>query len=84
MCILLEPAEIAANIRRRAKTQNVAVTILLQAQHIGVNRLREMETQGRYPRIDTMAKIAAYLGCTVDALIYRTEPEQAGDDQLME
>lgn len=75
MCILLEPTEIAANIRRRAKAQNVAVTILLQAQHIGVNRLREMETQGRYPRIDTMAKIAAGLGCTVNDLIYKDDQE---------
>lgn len=81
---LLSPAEIAENIKAAAKTQNIVVKSLLETQHIGRNLLNEMQ-KGRYPRIDTLAKIAAGLGCTVDALIYRsTEPEQAGDDQPTE
>lgn len=84
LCVLLSPAEIAENIKTAAKAQHIAVIDLLETQHIGRNLLNEMQ-KGRYPRIDTLAKIAAGLGCTVDALIYRSaEPEQAGDDQPTE
>lgn len=82
LCVLLSPAEIAENIKTAAKAQHIAVIELLKAQHIAVNTVQKMAAYGLWPRLDTMAKIAAGLGCTVDALIYRsTEPEQAGDDQ---
>lgn len=85
MYILLSPAEIAENVKKTAKAQNIAVIDLLRSQHIAVNTVQKMAAYGLWPRLDTMAKIAAGLGCTVDALIYRsTEPEQAGDDQPTE
>lgn len=71
MTIFCTSAEIAANIRERAKAQNIAVTIMLNTLHIGENRLRDMEIRGTFPRIDTLAKIAEFLGCTVNNLIYK-------------
>ena len=38
--------------------------------NIGVNLLRDMR-KGSYPRIDTLYKIANYLGCTVNDLVYK-------------
>lgn len=85
MYILLSPAEIAENVKKTAKAQNIAVIDLLRSQHIAVNTVQKMAAYGLWPRLDTMAKIAAGLGCTVDALIYRSaEPEQAGDEQPRE
>lgn len=79
MYILLSPAEIAENIQKRAKAQNIAVHTLLQSQHIGVSLISKMRLQGRYPRFDTLFKIASGLGCTVDDLctysIAETETE---------
>ena len=78
MYTLYTPQEIAENIKNLAKAQHIVVKDMLD---IGKNSIYTMRA-GSYPRADTLAKIAAYLRTSVDALIYRgTEPEQAGDDQ---
>lgn len=64
------PAEIAQNIKiytiYSGKTQKEMFSTL----NIGVNLLRDMR-KGSYPRIDTLYKIANYLGCTVNDLVYK-------------
>ena len=76
MCILLSPVEIAERILERCKAQHIGARSLCKSQHIGENTIYNIKIKNSYPQIDTMAKIAAGLGCTVDALIYRsTEPE---------
>lgn len=78
---IASPLELSENIKKAAKTQNIVVKSMLSALHIQPNLINQM-AKGSYPRADTLAKIAAYLHTSVDALIYRsTEPEQAGDDQ---
>lgn len=78
MCTLLTSAEIAENIKKQAKAQHIVIKSLLESQHIGRNIINEMY-KGRYPRIDTIARIAAGLGCTVDALIYSAPADDAAD-----
>lgn len=73
MPMFCNSAQIAENIQIIAKTQHIVVQDMLLALHIGKNKLAEMK-RGAYPRIDTLARIAEYLGCTVNDLIYR------GDD----
>ncbi len=81
MYTLYTPQEIAENIKNLAKAQHIVVKDMLDILDIGKNSIYTMRA-GSYPRADTLAKIAAYLHTSVDALIYRgTEPEQAGDDQ---
>ena len=81
MYTLYTPQEIAENIKNLAKTQHIVVKDMLDILDIGKNSIYTMRA-GSYPRADTLAKIAAYLHTSVDALIYRSaEPEQAADDQ---
>ena len=64
------PAEIAGNICAYTICCGTNVTTMLKTLHISKNLISEMNS-GRYPRIDTLYKIANYLGCTVNDLVYK-------------
>ena len=60
MYTLYTPQEIAENIKNLAKAQHIVVKDMLDILDIGKNSIYTMRA-GSYPRIDTLAKIAAYL-----------------------
>ena len=67
---LLSPMLIADNIRERAKTQHIVLKDMLTTLHINKNTIATMRG-GHYPRIDTLDKIAKFLGCSIESLIYK-------------
>ena len=63
-------SEIANNIREYTICCGASVANVLKTLHISKNLISEMDA-GRYPRIDTLLKIADFLGCTVNDLVYK-------------
>lgn len=68
--IFCTPEEIAQNIKVRTIYSGKTQKEMFSTLNIGVNLLRDMR-KGSYPRIDTLYKIANYLGCTVNDLVYK-------------
>ena len=64
------PGEIAENIRSRTISCGKTQKDMFNTLHISVNTLGTMR-DGSYPRIDTLLKIADFLGCTVNDLVYK-------------
>lgn len=64
------PPEIAARIKANAIYSGKTMKNIYETLHIGRNLITEMNG-GRYPRIDTLLKIADFLGCTVNDLVYK-------------
>ena len=62
--------EIAENIRSRTISCGKTQKEMCETLHIGINTLGAMR-RGHYPRIDTLLKIADFLGCTVNDLVYK-------------
>ena len=63
--------EVAERIKQLAKTKNIPVKTLLQETDLGANTMSNMKTS--MPKADNLAKIADYLGCSVDYLLGRTD-----------
>lgn len=72
MLQICTPQELADNIRTAAQRRNVTIADMLRTLQIGHNLITKI-TNGAYPRLDTIAKIAAFLECSIDVLIYRQE-----------
>lgn len=64
--------EIAEKIRKIAKQQGKSITEMLKFCGLSKNALSSMQA-GNLPRIENLAKIADFLGVSVDFLIGRTE-----------
>lgn len=71
--------KIADKIKEAAKNNGVSVKQMLNDTGLGVNTLQHMKTS--VPKIDTLAKIADYLGVSVDYLLGR-ETKNAPDDDV--
>lgn len=63
--------KIAEKIKSMAKAKSVSVKQLLEDVGLGFNTMSNMRTS--MPKADNLAKIADYLGCSVDYLLGRTE-----------
>lgn len=73
------PNEIADKIKETAKNNGIAVKQMLNDTGLGVNTLQHMKTS--VPKVDTLAKIADYLGVSVDYLLGR-EIKNAPDEDV--
>lgn len=62
---------IAERIRTQAKLIDVTVKKMLEDIGLGFNTMSNMKTS--MPKADNLAKIADYLGCSVDYLLGRTD-----------
>ena len=62
--------EIADNICTYAICSGTSVASMLKTLHIGHNFIVKLRA-GRVPQIDTLLKIADFLGCTVNDLVYK-------------
>ena len=62
---------IAERIKQLAKIRGVSVKKLLEDVGLGFNTMSNMKTS--MPKADNLAKMADYLGCSVDYLLGRTE-----------
>lgn len=62
---------IAERIKELAKIRGVSVKKLLEDVGLGFNTMSNMKTS--MPKADNLAKMADYLGCSVDYLLGRTE-----------
>ena len=67
--------EIAEKIRKIAKQQGKSITEMLKFCGLSKNALSSMQA-GNLPRIENLAKIADFLGVSVDFLIGRTESSE--------
>ena len=67
------PQDTAERIKALAKEQKTSVSKLLSDCEINKNALFTMQTEGYYPRVEAIIKIADYLDCSVDYLLGRTD-----------
>ena len=66
-------AEIAERIKAVAKSKGIPVKKMLEDIGLGNNTMANMRTS--MPKADNLAKIADYLGCSVDYLMGRENNE---------
>ena len=64
-------SEIAVRIKCLAKNKKIAVGTMLETIDLGRNTMANFKTS--MPKADNLAKIADYLGCSVDYLLGRTD-----------
>lgn len=63
---------IALRIKQQAKTQKISMKDMLPACGLGINAVSQM-AQGQNMSSTNLARIADYLGCSVDYLLGRTD-----------
>lgn len=64
--------DIAMHIKSTAKEKGVSLKAMLEELGLGSNTMSHMR-HGKMPAADTLARIADFLGCSVDYLLGRTE-----------
>ena len=64
-------SDVAERIKTLSKKNQVSVKLLLESVGLGFNTMSNMKTS--MPKADNLAKIADYLGCSVDYLLGRTD-----------
>ena len=65
--------ETANIIKFLAKSKNISISKLLLNCELNKNALYTMQSNGYFPRVEALAKIADYLDCSVDYLLGRTD-----------
>lgn len=71
-------ADIAERIKSEAKRKGIPVKKMLGDIGLGNNTMANMKTS--MPKADSLAKIADYLGCSVDHLLGKDEENPATND----
>ena len=80
--IMNNSQEIAERIRKIAKQQGKSITEMLKYCELSKNALSSMQA-GNLPRIENLAKIADYLGTSIDYLLGRSAgPGMPGLEKL--
>lgn len=64
---------IAKRIKAVARKNDVLIKELVESCSLNKNALSSMQCGGSIPKADNLAKIADYLGCSVDYLLGRTD-----------
>lgn len=72
-------ANIAERIKTVAKSKGIPVKKMLEDIGLGYNTMANMKTS--MPKADNLAKIADYLGCSVDYLMGRDDESPATDGE---
>lgn len=65
------PQDTANKIKDLAKAKGVSVSKILADCEINKNALNTMQSSGYFPRVETLTKLADYLGVSVDYLLGR-------------
>lgn len=65
--------DVAKKIKIQAKLKGVSISKLLLDCELNKNALYTMQSNGYFPRVEALAKIADYLDISVDYLLGRTE-----------
>ena len=74
---MYNPADVAQRIKDLAKHRNISVKQMLDDCELNKNVLSTMSARGSMPKTDNIARIADYLGCSVDYLLGRSDsPEK--------
>lgn len=74
--------ETAERIKSLAKKQGISISKLLSDCMLNKNAIYTMQTEGYFPRIEAISKIADYLNCSVDYLLGKTDFPTVVDEQL--
>lgn len=69
---MYDSQEIANRIKSRAKSQHVAVGVMLSELNMGINLISHL-AKGQNISFVSLARIADYLGCSVDYLLGRSD-----------
>ena len=81
---MYNPDEVAQKIKETAKKKNILIKDMLNELGLGINTIASMTGRGSFPKGDTIARIADYLGCSVDYLLGRNEnDDKTFDDGLI-
>lgn len=78
--------EISERIKKQARINDIALKYMLSDLHIGANTITHM-TSGHSISAISLAKIADYLGCSVDYLLGRSEirnTKQSNEDVMQQ
>lgn len=67
---LCTPPELAANIRAELARRQLTIRQMCDTLHIGINTINQISA-GAYPRLETLYRIAEYIGVTVNDLVYK-------------
>ena len=65
----MNTVQIAKNIKNTAKGKNITMTKLLNDLQINKSLIYQMTTRGSMPALDTLNRIADYLGVSTEFLI---------------
>ena len=63
----------ANKIKSLAKSKGISVNKLLIDCELNKNSIYTMQSNGYFPRVEALIKIADYLDCSVDYLLGRTD-----------
>jgi transcriptional regulator with XRE-family HTH domain len=63
--------EVANVIKALAKERNISIGKMLAELGLSINTMSSMQSGGFYPRVESLTKIADYLGVSVDYLLGR-------------
>lgn len=74
--------DVAERIKQCAKQKGITANQLLLTVGLGKSTLSNFKTS--MPKADTLAKIADYLGCSVDFLLGRTDEKTPADQMVSE
>ena len=69
---MYDSQKIAMRIKSMAKSQNISLKAMLSECGMGINTISQM-SKGNDMLSKNLAKIADYLGCSVDYLLGRTD-----------
>ena len=76
---MYETVNVVQKIKTLSKKQGIKITELLEKCELSKNALSSMNSRGSWIQANSLAKIADYLGCSVDYLLGRTdEPNTNG------
>ncbi len=75
--------EVANVIKALAKERNITIGKMLSDLDLSINTMSSMQSGGFYPRVESLAKIADYLGVSVDCLLGRDLSPAPEDARLI-
>ena len=70
---MYNPQNVADRINYISKCKSIQQKIMLEECGLNKNVISTMLSRGSMPKADNIAKIADYLGCSVDYLLGRTD-----------
>lgn len=75
-------ANTAERIKKLAKSKNIVIKDMLSDCELSKNTLSSMLSRGSWIQANSLARIADYLGCSVDYLLGRTNAPVTDDVNL--